>query len=266
MARKRHVPLLAVGLLGVGLVGCGGGQPGVEEVTGNALSANALSANALSANALSANALSANALSANALSANALSANALTSQALEDPLAREFLSYVVSCALPAEAVVDMTIDGTEYKFPGGLGLAPEWGETGGHCDETCQRWVTACVLARVDFLGVHRIISVRGASPALRTTWQERRDYQDDEAAYFGNLFIPGAPKFACLGPGKKAIPRVCGDSLDTCPMQVVGSCAKACGFQGPAGGFVDCSSSGNERKPEIYLESVTVFLPKSGM
>jgi hypothetical protein len=265
MARKGHFRFLGLGLVAVWAAACGS-QPSVEELSGSALSANALSANALSANALSANALSANALSANALSANALSANALTSKALEDPLAREFLTYVVSCALPAEAVIDMTIDGTEYKFPGGLGLTPEWGQPGGHCDETCQRWVSACVLARVDFLGVHRIISVRGASPALQTSKQEMRDYQDDEATYFGNVFIPGAPKYACLGPGKKEIPRVCGDSLDNCPMQVVGSCTQACRSQGPAGGFTDCSTSGNARKPEIFHESVTVFLPKSDM
>jgi len=265
MARNTDFRVLGFGLLAFGAVACGG-DPSVDELSANALSANALSANALSANALSANALSANALSANALSANALSANALTAAALEDPLAREFLTYVVSCALPADAVVDMTIDGAEYKFPGSLGLAPEWGRDGGHCDETCQRWITACVLARVDFLGVHRIISVRGASPSLHTSWQELRDYQDDEATYFGNLFAPGAPKYACLGPGKKEIPRVCGDSLEQCPMEVVGSCTRACSFQGPAGGFVDCSSSGKARKPEVFHESVTVFLPKTDM
>jgi hypothetical protein len=265
MARKGDFRFLGLGLLGLWAAACGG-EPAVEEVSSYALSANALSANALSANALSANALSANALSANALSANALSANALTSKALSDPLARQFLKYVVSCALPEDQSVKMTIDGTAYKFPGSLGLAPDWGRTGGHCDTSCQRWVSACVLARVDFLGIEKIISVRGASPGLRTSWSELRDYQDDEATYFGNLFIEGAPKFACLAPGKKEIPRVCGDSLDNCPMEVVGSCARACGYQGLTGGFVDCSSSGKARKPEIFHESVTVFLPRSDM
>src|SRR6185436_13745492 len=76
-------------------------------------------------NALSANALSANALSANALSANALSANALTATALRDPLAREFLKYVVSCALDDHQRVAMRIDGRYYQWNGSLGLAPE---------------------------------------------------------------------------------------------------------------------------------------------
>jgi hypothetical protein len=262
MARQTSVRILGLGLLGVSFVACGG--PAVEDVEAPALSANALSANALSANALSANALSANALSANALSANALSANALTAKALRDPLARQFLKYVVSCALDEDDEIKMTIDGVKYTFPGGLGLAPEWGEKGGRCDGECQRWVSGCVLARVDYLGVEKVISVRGDNKALKTTGKEKKDFPVREATYFGNLFIPDQPKFVCLAPGQKDIQRVCGDSLDNCPMDVVGSCARACDYENSAGGFVNCSSSGKAWKPENFHESVTVFLPKS--
>src|SRR6185369_13163478 len=146
MARKRDVrvrlAVMGLGLLATGMAAACGGSD-VDVVTSSALSANALSANALSANALSANALSANALSANALSANALSANALTADALHDPLAREFLKYVVSCALDRDQGFSMTIDGQSYTFPGSLGLAREWGEPNGSCDGECQRWVSA---------------------------------------------------------------------------------------------------------------------------
>src|SRR5262245_26767602 len=113
-------------------VGCGAETDDLTVVQDAITADNALSANALSANALSANALSANALSANALSANALSANALTATALRDPLAREFLRYVVSCALDEDDGFTMKIDGKKYQFPGGLGLAPEWGTS--RCD------------------------------------------------------------------------------------------------------------------------------------
>ena len=266
MARKGDYRVLGFGLLAVWAAACGGGETGVEEVSGYALSANALSANALSANALSANALSANALSANALSANALSANALTSKALEDPLAREFLKYVVSCALPADKSIKMQIDGKSYTFPGSLGMEPQWGERGGSCDESCQRWVTACVLARVDFLGIERPISVRGLNPGLRTTVKEALDFPVSEATYFGNVFAPGKPLYACLSPGLTTDQRVCGDSMASCPMQVVGSCARACAFEGPFGSFNFCSTSGKALRPETYAESVTVFLPKSDM
>ena len=273
MARKSCFRVLGLGLLGVWAAACGGPAPGADVevqtanlVTSNALSMNALSMNALSMNALSMNALSMNALSMNALSMNALSMNALVASKLSDPLAREFLKYVVSCALDDDASIKMTIDGTKYTFPGSLGLATDWGERNGHCDAECQRWVSACVLARVDFMGVAKPISLRGANRALKTTRDELRSFPEREATYYGNLWADGAPKYACLAPGKDEIPRVCGDSLDNCPMQVVGSCARACSYEGLTGGFVDCSSSGKARKPETFHESVTVFLPRSEM
>ena len=84
----------------LGTVGCGGEADDDAETIQAAITVeNALTANALTANALTANALTANALTANALTANALTANALTANGLRDPLAREFLKYVVSCAL-----------------------------------------------------------------------------------------------------------------------------------------------------------------------
>ena len=261
---KTDLRALGLGLVGIWAAACGGPQPGVETQTSAITIDNALTANALTANALTANALTANALTANALTANALTANALTANGLKDPLARELLKYVVSCALPDDASLSLSVDGTSYTFPGGLGLAPQWGQRGGSCDESCQRWVSGCVLGRVDFLGVEELISERGENPALRTTWQELTGYTSDEATYFGNIFIQGQPMYACLAPGKTEIPRVCGPSLANCPMTVVGSCAKTCAYQMPfVGGFVDCSSSGQARKPEIYPESVTVFLPR---
>jgi hypothetical protein len=268
MARKTDLRILGLGLVGMWAAACGGPGPGeqVELQTANLVTMNALSMNALSMNALSMNALSMNALSMNALSMNALSMNALVASKLSDPLAREFLKYVVSCALDDDQSVTMSIDGTSYTFPGSLGLSRDWGQDGGKCDTQCQRWVSACVLSRVDFLGIARPISLRGANPALKTTWSELRDFPGREATYFGNLWADGAPKFACLSPNKKEIPRVCGDSLDNCPMEVVGSCAQDCSYAGLTGGFVDCSTTGRARKPEIFHESVTVFLPRSEM
>jgi hypothetical protein len=265
MARKSDLRALGIGLVTLWAAACGGPADDVELQTGAVLTENALTANALTANALTANALTANALTANALTANALTANALTANGLKDPLARQFMKYVVSCALPADESISMSIDGKRYKFDGGLGLAPQWGEKGGKCDETCQRWVSACVLSRVDYLGVEEIISVRGAHPALRVGLREFFEYTDDEATYYGNVLTKDKEMYVCLAPDEKQIPRVCGPSLENCPMKVVGSCAKACSNRELFGGFGDCSSTGTARKPEIFHESVTVFLPKSG-
>ena len=248
----------------LGTVGCGGEADDDAETIQSAITVeNALSANALSANALSANALSANALSANALSANALSANALTATALRDPLAREFLKYVVSCALDEDQEIVMRIDHKRYAFPGSLGLAPEWGTPQGSCDGECQRWVSACVLARVDAAGVKRVISLRGAHGALKPEHSELRRFPDREATYYGNVFMAGQPMFMCLSPGEHSNERVCGDSLANCPMEVVGSCDVACDDEGPYRSFSDCSDRGRAGRGRTYHESITVFLPK---
>jgi hypothetical protein len=227
-------------------------------LTANALTANALTANALTANALTANALTANALTANALTANALTANALTANGLT--ATAQFLKYAVSCALPADQTLTITVDGTQHSFPGQLGLAPEWGEKHGSCDLSCQRWVSACMLARVDAAGVEREISVRGDNKALHPEAKEIRDYPVREGAYFGNLFIAGQPRFLCVTPGATQDTRVCGDSLANCPMTVVGSCDDVC-HHGAFQSFGDCQTA--PHGGATYHESITVFLPK---
>jgi hypothetical protein len=258
-----------LGLATMALAATGGGACGgapdddTTTVTAAVVVENALTANALTANALTANALTANALTANALTANALTANALTANGLRDPLSREFLKYVVSCALDDGDEVSVKVDGTRYTFPGSLGLAPEWGKKNGSCDGSCQRWVSACVLARVDAAGVKRDISIRGANWALMPEKNELRKYTEREATYFGNLFVKGQPRYFCLSPGQDSNQRVCGDSMSDCPMTVVGSCDDACLFDGIFGGFQFCSDAGQSRRGNLYAESITVFLPK---
>jgi hypothetical protein len=243
---------------------CGGSEEPLAVSSSDLRTANALTANALTANALTANALTANALTANALTANALTANALTANALRDPLGRELLKYVVSCALPAGDSVTISVDDQAYTFPGSLGLAPEWGQRHGRCDGRCQRWVSACVLSRVDAQGVERTISIRGDNKALRPTPAERADFPRREATYYGNLFVDGKPRFLCLSPGLDSDARVCGPSLDGCPMTVVGSCADACDREGRFGAFEDCrGGAGRPRHADVYEETVTVFLPE---
>jgi hypothetical protein len=270
MARFGHFQRLKlVTLLFAGAAGCGGEGADDDDmavVQSAVVSENALSSNALSSNALSSNALSSNALSSNALSSNALSSNALTASALRDPLARELLTYIVSCALDEDDEIVMRIDGRRYVFPGSLGLAREWGRERGSCDGECQRWVSACVLARVDHAGVKRTISLRGEHPGLRPEASELRRFSDREATYYGNVFVAGQPMFMCLSPGKHSNERVCGDSMSDCPMKVVGHCDDACADEGPYRSFSDCSDRGRAGRGRTYHESITVFLPKHTM
>jgi hypothetical protein len=236
-------------------------RPGTAEQA--SLSVNALTHNALTHNALSANALSANALTHNALSANALSANALVATALQDPEAQQLFSYIVSCALPADASVEVTIGGADQSFPGGLGLAPEWGEEGGQCDQRCQAWVSACLLARVDYLGVHKEISLRGDHPALAVSAEEAADYTVREATYYGNVFTAPEPqrRHACLSPGQTEITRVCGPTLEGCVVEVDASCDEVCGAPRADGAFPNCRPGDGDRDDHPDHASITVFL-----
>jgi hypothetical protein len=247
-------------------------EVGVAEeaaLTSNALTSNALTSNALTSNALTSNALTSNALTSNALTSNALTSNALTSNALQDPNAAEVLYYIVSCALTPEQSV--TVGGQTYY--GELGIAPQWGETGGSCDTTCMGPVSACVLARVDYLGQHVEISVRSDSPALSASSAEMAAYPQIEATYYGNIFARATRRFVCLPPGLTQDPRVCGPSIESCVMQFTGACADACSpplsaAEGGQGAYLDCAApvrgdlSWDPANLEVFPGAVTVFLP----
>ncbi len=242
------------------LVACAPNTP-VDEPVAEAQQA------ALVDNALVDNALVDNALVDNALVDNALVDNALVDNALTDPNARELYKYIVSCALPADAHIDMTIEGVTYGFDGGLGLAPEWGEIDGSCDAECRSWVSGCVISRLDYLGQPLQISVRGDNDGLHTTKQERKTFKHIEATYYGNIFTEPKDIFACLPPGKTAIPRVCGPSLADCVVKVQGNCDDLCEDQEDDGSYPECrqaptpKKNGGLKKGKKHVGSVTVFL-----
>jgi GLTT repeat (6 copies) len=222
----------------------------------------------LSANGLSANGLSANGLSANGLSANGLSANGLTSitglQATLDgnPDAQLFLSYVISCALPSDqTVVVPSADGTtSYTFSGGLGVAPAWGSDAGSCDTTCQQWVSACVISRVNYLGVHVPLSIRGDNPGLAEVGTEATDYPDREATYFGNVFTAPQQLYACrtVGDDQTLIGRPCGDGADvsTCIIDVLGDCGTVCSETFADGSYGACATTADG----TFVPAATVY------
>ncbi len=204
----------------------------------------------------------------NAITSNAITSNAITSNALKDPNARLLLKYVVSCALPASEHVDFTIDGVDYSFQGELGLTPKWGLPGGSCSDTCQRWVSACVLARVDYLGAKVNISLRGPHANLAASPAELAKYTVREGAYYGNIFRAPAEqeRYACVAPGRKGLPRVCGPTLDGCVVEATGWCNTTCGAALPNGAFLDCHDSmrvNNHFPPssENFPTTVTVFI-----
>jgi hypothetical protein len=163
---------------------------------------NRLAANRLAANRLAANRLAANKLAASRLSENRLEANSNAAELLSTADGREVYSYIISCALPAGKEIDATIPGapdtappnTLYtcskescSFPGSIGLADYWIDH--RLDVKGQRWITACLLARVNYYGVKVIISLRGVAPQLLVGKHEAERFSLEEGAFYGNIF-----------------------------------------------------------------------------
>lgn len=116
----------------------------------------------------------------------------------ENEPGRQFLSYLVNCALPDTLGAFAIVLGKRYEFPGDLGLAPHWFDR--PLTETEQRWVTAGILARTNYFGKKVRISMRnphGPFEKLGINEEEAKDYTLYEGDFFGNIF--GDPSSACV-------------------------------------------------------------------
>src|SRR5262245_12337593 len=75
------------------------------------------------------------------------------------PEKRHQLHYLVTCALP-KSIILYTQQGTaRFTFPGQMGLAPGWLKHPMTPAE--ERWVSACMLALVNYFGRHVEVSMR---------------------------------------------------------------------------------------------------------
>ena len=217
--------------------------------------------NSLTENGLTTNGLTTNGLTTNGLTTNGLTTNGLVMSELEENAAAPlFLKYVVSCALPAGQSLSLVINGARTVFYGQLGLAPEWASDTGYCDATCRAWMSACILARVNYLGVTVPLSMRGPTPVLASSSGERTAYPLSEATYYGDIFTSPQQRFACRTPGSSLISRVCGgDGIDTtgCVVDVVDTCDNVCNYLDPVEGYYqNCK----DRLNNVHPISVSVF------
>jgi hypothetical protein len=264
------LPVIAWALLLALVAGCSGpttgerpGRSGVRFITHNGFSENSLSTNGLTQNGFSENGFSENGFSENGFSENGFSENGFSENGISqfgmspleimenDPNAVEFVRYAYSCAMPPGQSMTLTINGEAVTFEGSLGLAPEWGEVNGSCNDSCKRWVSACLLARTNAYGAHVEISIRaprsrfqalGDVDALERTKylqivedadptkDEKTLFPLREGAYFGNIFnsrvapdgtLVHDPKYyACAGPGSN-VPQItnrfCSSQGDGC-------------------------------------------------
>lgn len=246
------------------------------DVGENGLSWNGLANNGLANNGLANNGLANNGLANNGLANNGLANNGLTSASLTsldglqnlldtNPYTSMFLSYVVSCALPAGQTIvvpSAANPGQSYTFTGELGVAPGWGlSDGASCDETCQRWVSACVISRVNYLGVHVEISIRGDNAALALADGEAAGFPDREATYFGNLFASPMEIHGCrtATDDQTLVDRPCGHGADVsgCIIDVIGDCGSVCSTFDPTIGYYGtCTTTGGT----TYVPAVTIY------
>ncbi|WP_437309034.1 hypothetical protein [Sorangium sp. So ce388] len=262
MRNRIELAISILGLVSVCLPACIGEADSEEEDSDTAAQAvftrNAFTKNALKANALTTDRLATAALTGNPLTSDTLARSPEVMSALRDPLAREFLTYAAGCGLPAEQSVEVSIDGVTHVFNGDIGLSPEWGRAHGQCNARCQGWISACMLARINYLGESLPISMRGKNKALDLDPEERETFPNREGAYFGDLFAAEQVRFACRSPGSTLIRRVCGGTgVDTegCIVDVLGECDDVCGRPASDGSFPNCVGGGH-----TIPTTVTIF------
>jgi hypothetical protein len=116
---------------------------------------------------------------------------------------RQFLSYLISCALLSNQGAFAMVDGQRHDFPGGLGLAPHWLDR--PLTETEQRWVSAGILALTNFFGQHVEVSLRNPKSgfaSLNANPEETGSFILYEGDFFGNIFAD--PPMACVAPARR--------------------------------------------------------------
>jgi hypothetical protein len=119
-----------------------------------------------------------------------------------DPTMRKkILRYLVECALPAGLEVELSYRGTAETLGRGIaGLGPslQFGLMSG--DD--QQRVTACMLARINGMGVTVQIDMFGAmgqdAPKFQAADESDDAYPVLEAAFYGNLFDQEPRAYAC--------------------------------------------------------------------
>ncbi len=179
---------------------------------------------------------------------------------LIDPESRAVVQYLVECALGSDQSVAKVVDGQTLTFDGALGLAPQWEDEA--CDEDCQQWVSACLLARSNATDAAVEVILYGDHPALDGYHPSM--LSKHEASWFGNLFVEPEVQYLCEGkiPADRdgvAVGRACStDVPEDCGFTNVGSCyaGARCLALGPAPHrLIDCAA----QEPDSGLRYRTV-------
>jgi len=161
---------------------------------------------------------------------------------------REVLRSAVECALtPAQSVSDPV---TGELYTGWWGLAPSW--LSGALDVDGRRYVTGCMVQRLNSYGTHVPILLEGSHPAIAQSATFGPQYPIEESTAFGDLFssttpldglLPAFQVYVCW---ESLLPQSCGllglpllfekrvcDDTPLCGLVTVGACALSCAQNG---------------------------------
>jgi len=240
--------VVATALVLAALGGCAD-EPMVSTVGQGVSSTNKVAINKIAINKIAINKIAINKIAINKIAINKIAINTLAVHDLlnspdcqpgDPPDAecggRDVLEYLIGCAFPSEVTLVGTSDaGVTYQFHGSIGLAERWEYRRLTFKE--QRWMSACMLARVSNVGAPLLISLRGPHDALGVTIEEANDFPLQEGAYFGDIFSEEQRFYACRGEdnyngdmGPMGTLRACatptGDGTQTiCGMNYAGEC-----------------------------------------
>jgi hypothetical protein len=143
--------------------------------------------------------------------------------------------YMVECALPAGESITKVVNGQTIELAGAVGLAPEWEDS--ECDEDCQEWVSACLLARTNASGAAVSIFVTGEHEAIDSQVPSGLVF---EAAFYGNIFADPEGQYLCKGSSLDVVAarrdgRTC-STTGTCHFTAYANCTSfsRCEMTGP--------------------------------
>jgi hypothetical protein len=176
----------------------------------------------------------------------------------------QLATYLVECALPEDDAVTKTVDGQPVLLEGLLGLAPEWKDE--PCEEDCQEWVSACLMARVNVAGDSVDLWLTATNPAIGLGHHPSLPIY--EATFYGNVFQ--GVQAVCRGPQNGQLGAYLDDR--TCDGEPVSSCGFAdwggCGTGDRClyvNGFATDCATGLDPASGVRYRSVSTFVSVEG-
>jgi hypothetical protein len=184
-----------------------------------------------------------------------------------DPAGVMVATYLVECALPEGESVTAIVDGEPLVLEGALGLAPEWQD--GPCDEECQAWVSACLLARTNASGQTVRLWLAAEHPAIGLGRAPGQPLY--EATFYGNLFADPDARHLCRGPqadggplGEYLRSRTCGGQpVEACGFTDWGRCNDADRCVSANGFATECAVG--EPASAVRLPAISTFVSLDG-